>query len=193
MKIEHELEFDRNGNDATLFGLSQDDDALVTIHLNWTNPNRPPVAYFIYTINGLSVTFDGSASYDPDGNITFWHWNFGDGTQGTGKIATHAYTAYGTYHVTLTVTDDGWKTDETTRNVTLVRIPVFRTAFLFGRITNLSTLGEYITFNAVKTRVLVFSPFSFNTYMSGEQITISKEYHGIVDAKHIIALGKLVL
>ena len=193
MKVEHELEFDRNGSDATLFGLSENDYALVTVHLNWTNPNKPPVAHFIYTINDRSVTFNGSASYDPDGNITLWHWDFGDGLVGTGKIATHSYSAYGTYNVTLTVTDDGWKTDETTQNVTLVKIPVFRTAILFGKITNLSTVGEYITFNAVKTRVLVFIPFSFNTYTSGEQITITKQYHGIVDAKHIVALGKLVL
>jgi outer membrane protein assembly factor BamB len=58
-----------------------------------------------------TVTFDGSASYDPDGYIVNCTWNFGDDNTREniawedGKIVTHAYGAVGNYTVTLTVTD----------------------------------------------------------------------------------------
>src|SRR2546426_9249275 len=33
-------------------------------------------------------------------------WNFGDGVTGTGSTTTHAYSTFGTYSATLTVTDN---------------------------------------------------------------------------------------
>jgi hypothetical protein len=53
------------------------------------------------------ITFDASKSYDPDGgNITFWKWDFGDGTNGTGEIVDHSYSNIGEYMASLTVKDD---------------------------------------------------------------------------------------
>ena len=52
------------------------------------------------------ITFDGSRSRDPDGNITKWFWVFGDNMNGTGKTVRHIYSKAGTYTVTLTVTDN---------------------------------------------------------------------------------------
>jgi len=60
------------------------------------------------------ITFDGSKSYDPDGNITKWFWVFGDNTNGTGKTAPHIYSKAGTYTVTLTVTDNEGATNTDT-------------------------------------------------------------------------------
>jgi PKD repeat protein len=51
------------------------------------------------------ILFNGSKSYDPDGNITNWFWVFGDNTTGIGKTVTHIYSKAGTYSVSLTVTD----------------------------------------------------------------------------------------
>lgn len=60
-----------------------------------------------YSANvGQTINFDGCNSYDPDGYITSYSWDFGDGYHGTGPTPTHAYSSAGTYVVTLTVTDN---------------------------------------------------------------------------------------
>ncbi len=53
----------------------------------------------------LVVQFDGSGSFDQDGNIVGFAWDFGDGATGTGAVVSHTY-ASGTYTATLTVTDN---------------------------------------------------------------------------------------
>jgi PKD repeat protein len=77
--------------------------------------NTPPTATFTYSpsnpIVGEVVTFDASASYDPDGSIVRYDWDFGDLYTGTDKITTHTYTTIGTYFVILIVTDDDGLTD----------------------------------------------------------------------------------
>jgi len=59
---------------------------------------------------GELVIFDGSNSYDSDGEIVDYEWNFGDGTTSSDFEATHTYLVEGTYTVTLTVTDNDGET-----------------------------------------------------------------------------------
>jgi len=54
----------------------------------------------------LTVELDGSSSFDPDGRVVGWRWDFGDGSSGQGKIVSHTYTQSGAYTITLTVTDN---------------------------------------------------------------------------------------
>ncbi|UCH88052.1 MAG: PKD domain-containing protein, partial [Thermoplasmata archaeon] len=61
-----------------------------------------------------TVYLDGSGSYDVDGTIESYIWDFGDTNSGSGETTTHAYTAVGIYTVTLTVTDNGGATDTDT-------------------------------------------------------------------------------
>ncbi len=84
-------------------------------------PNQPPTASFTFSPTnpdpGENVLFNAAASSDPDGTITAYSWNFGDGTTGTGMNITKAYTSAGTYVVTLTVTDNLGATGTTTRTI----------------------------------------------------------------------------
>ncbi len=83
--------------------------------------NRPPVAV-IASINpspasqNQRVAFNES-SYDTDGYIISYLWEFGDGQNSTEQMAEHVYTGPGTYTVTLTVTDDKGGTDSTSAEI----------------------------------------------------------------------------
>jgi PKD repeat protein len=71
--------------------------------------NAPPVpqasASSDSPLPGRKVLFDASTSYDPDGTIMTYQWDFGDDATANGEIVTHAYSSGGYYVVTLTVTD----------------------------------------------------------------------------------------
>ncbi|HUW23186.1 MAG TPA: PKD domain-containing protein [bacterium] len=53
----------------------------------------------------LTVSFDGSQSTSPNGDIVSYEWDFGDGSTSTGMKTSHIFTSPGEYTVTLTVTD----------------------------------------------------------------------------------------
>jgi len=86
-----------------------------------------PIPAFTYLpenpiVNQL-ITFNASLSMDPDGYITNWTWNFGDGGSSALQNPTHIYTDDDrTYHVTLTVTDNDGLSGSITKDV-IVRNP----------------------------------------------------------------------
>lgn len=74
-------------------------------------PNSPPVAAASASpasgVAPLTVNFDSSGSYDPDGTIASYLWNFGDGTPASTTASTsHVYSNSGTFTAVLTVTDN---------------------------------------------------------------------------------------
>lgn len=81
--------------------------------------NSAPTASFSYSATSLSVDFDGSSSFDPDGLLTGYSWDFGDGTTGNGLSVSHTYSTAGDYTVTLTVTDNGGLNDTDTKLLTV--------------------------------------------------------------------------
>lgn len=72
-----------------------------------SGPNEKPVAAVggPYSSTTGTVTFNGSASNDPDGDALTYAWTFGDGGTGTGAQPSHTYAATGSYTVTLVVRD----------------------------------------------------------------------------------------
>lgn len=77
-------------------------------------PALPPVAVIEPPIiENLVVTVDGSNSYDPDGTVISYAWNWGDMTMdSTTPVATHTYAMAGTYTITLVVADNDGLTDD---------------------------------------------------------------------------------
>lgn len=89
--------------------------------LTFGTPNQPPVA----VISGSSTTtagtlnpFNGISSYDTDGWITNYFWNFGDSTA-SGVTSNKIYSNPGTYTVTLTVVDNKGAIGVATQTVTV--------------------------------------------------------------------------
>jgi len=85
--------------------------------------NQLPVVQFTASpLSGTSpftVDFDAGTSYDPDGSIASYAWDFGDGASDTGVTTSHTFTATTaqTYTVTLTVTDDNGATASASQSI----------------------------------------------------------------------------
>lgn len=82
--------------------------------------DQAPVADFTSACTGLSCTFDGSTSSDPDGTVAGYSWDFGDGQTATGATVSHVFASGGTYRVTLTVADNAGATTPVSRQVSTV-------------------------------------------------------------------------
>lgn len=61
---------------------------------------------------GEDATFYGLDSFDSDGQIVSYEWDFGDGESASGAIQTHVYSLEGSFVVTLTVTDNDGAVDQ---------------------------------------------------------------------------------
>ena len=84
----------------------------------------PPTAEFAVAtaspVAGQPVIFDGSASSSPEGSISSYSWDFGDGSaSGSGVEPSHTYALPGTYAVALTVTDSLGTSTSVSHTVTI--------------------------------------------------------------------------
>jgi PKD repeat protein len=137
--------------------------------------NLAPSADFTYEVNDLIVNFT-DASTDSDGLISSWSWNFGDGNTSTAQNPSHTYADYGTYTVTLTVTDNGGLSDSVSKDVHLFGIrkptttatiePVNETYFemlteVFGNESNPPELNNAVE-NYAKVMVLPYKDIMGN-------------------------------
>ena len=72
--------------------------------------NHTPVADFTYypasPVVGEIITFDASASDDPDGTIVSYDWDFGNGDSVNGTIVDYAFPLAGNFNVSLTAKDN---------------------------------------------------------------------------------------
>src|SRR5262249_7114275 len=93
-----------------------------------------------------TVAFDGSGSYDVDGDSLTYSWTFGDGGTAAGATPTHAYADNGTYTVTLTVDDGHGNSSSDALVVTVVNVAP--TAGLSGPATGVRGQPRTFTFTA---------------------------------------------
>ena len=84
--------------------------------------NTAPVAVIDAKDNAKkskNVKFNASKSYDLDGKIVSYAWQFGDGSEAQGVKAEHRYNDPGTFTVQLTVTDDQGATHTAFHQITI--------------------------------------------------------------------------
>jgi C1A family cysteine protease len=80
-------------------------------YIDWVDYNQQnfsnwvPLAR-INTSGQGQMMFDGSGSFDHEGAVVSYHWDFGDGSTAPGVTASHTYETPGAYQVTLSVTDN---------------------------------------------------------------------------------------
>ncbi|MBK26311.1 MAG: hypothetical protein CME70_20090 [Halobacteriovorax sp.] len=95
--------------------------------------NQAPVAIVnCVNLNSYTVQCDSAGSYDPDGTISDYYWEFGDGTGVTTGLSNntiiHEYELPGTYTVGLSVVDNqeevGFRTAEVTTTTVANKAPV---------------------------------------------------------------------
>lgn len=80
-----------------------------------TAGNQTPVAEFAYSCSKLTCSFDATSSSDPDGTVSSYTWDFGDGTTASGMTVEKTYASSNTYTVRLDVVDDGGATSTTSK------------------------------------------------------------------------------
>ncbi|HET9464046.1 MAG TPA: PKD domain-containing protein [Gemmatimonadales bacterium] len=85
-------------------------------------PNSRPSAAFASSCDDLACRFSDEST-DPDGVVTAWKWDFGDGNTSTLQHPEHAYSQEGSYQVQLTVTDNDDATGTVTQTVTVTAPP----------------------------------------------------------------------
>jgi hypothetical protein len=142
----------------TIFAIAQDENGTYStwstaLLINVSEPtasSEPPIID-VKVINDGSVNqtiiFDASNSIDPDGKLTSYQWNYGDGTTGTGATSQHTYTQPGVYEVNLTVTDNTEQTFTKTFQIAiddLANVPVITIVSTFSYTSSALLIAECI-------------------------------------------------
>lgn len=82
--------------------------------------NEIPHPDFSLSLNQKTSTVQFTdLSTDPDGNISQWHWDFGDVNTSSEQNPTHKYIADQTYTITLTIWDDQGAINTTSKQITI--------------------------------------------------------------------------
>lgn len=76
-----------------------------------------------YTSNeGAAVAMSAAGSLDPNGTVTSYAWDFGDGSTGSGASVSHTYAQDSSYSVTLVVTDNDGLVDSVATTATVSNV-----------------------------------------------------------------------
>jgi len=121
----------QNGSSDFRFGGGASEDFYIDIVEVTTVPQGPQPPVAVINANPMPVqvysqiSFDGSGSYDTDGNIVSYEWDFeNDGTvDATSQTTDHTYGVIDTYTCKLTVTDNDAMAGSNTVEVNVIPAP----------------------------------------------------------------------
>jgi PKD repeat protein len=128
--------FTKSGTYPVKLTVTDDGNLSNTYILDIIVKNNPPIAILSAfpnpALSKTQINFFGNTSYDLDGNITKYAWNFGDGTiisQGR-TTESHVYSRPGVYQASLTATDNIGDTSTANLLITVTnRSPVARITY----------------------------------------------------------------
>jgi len=116
-------EYTRPGTFEVQLVVTVDDETTCSDSTTVTVENRPPYVSCRLSsdtpVVGERVLFDGSGSFDADGELVDFAWDFGDGETARGTRVSHVYDEIGVYTITLVVEDDAGGTAALTHTVTV--------------------------------------------------------------------------
>ena len=112
--VSAEHSFETSGIHTVRLKVTDETGLAGTAEITVTVENTPPLASCRFSsdspVVGEWVLFDASASFDPDGRLVDFVWDYGDGTTTRGTRVGHAYEEVGVYSVRLTIEDDAGAT-----------------------------------------------------------------------------------
>jgi len=171
-----------DGNTA-LIGANADNNSKGSAYV-FKGPNQPPSPPTIvgpsWGLINVNYTFCINVT-DPNADNIYCKWDWGDGNitewlgpyaSGETVCASHAWSQKGTYEIRVKLKDE-YGQGSNWSDPHVFNVHELKKAFLFGRYTNLSAEGGYITIEAVNIRMVLFKPFQFLHQIAGEKITFS--------------------
>ncbi|BCJ88174.1 PKD domain-containing protein [Effusibacillus dendaii] len=158
-----------------------------TVSVTWSVPapvNQPPKAIIDApetVMAGEDIPVSGARSYDPDGRIVKYQWDYTVKPNGsiTGQQGTIWYPTPGTYQVVLTVTDDKGLTNDTRATIQVVEPKVKAVIAVSGT----QKENRKFTLDATQSQ----SPTHYPIDWSKTQWTITAQPGGIYDVGSMAA------
>jgi len=72
-----------------------------------------------------------------------------------------------------------------------IQLQQFIHSFIIGRIANTNEHDDVVTFDAVKTLKITFSPFQFTICSQNDRVVIDNDYIGLLGSRYILAFCKI--
>jgi PKD repeat protein len=128
---------------------------------------------------GDIVYFNASNSYDEDGHIISYSWDFGDKINATGREVNHIFKDEGNFTITLTINDDDDETNTTSTSITvnhLHDVGIVSVATSTYQVCKNQTFSVYVV---IKNNGTASEIFNVTTFYGTN----------VIDTQHNIALG----
>ena len=116
-----------------------------------------PVSEYNYSLNNNMASFNGSFSFDLDGEIVSYEWDFGDESNSSGVTTNHSFSEEGLFNVTLIVTNEKGQNDTIIKSIfigndtirpEITNIFFNQSGFVTANGSNISGVGFNVTINA---------------------------------------------